>query len=460
VAERERAILALDQICNARSVAVVGASNDPGKFGYSLLDTLQRGGYDGEIYPINPKAERIQGLRAYASIRDVPGHLDLALVVIPAPQVPQVLCEAAEKGIQRAVIYSAGYRELGHPERETELKAIAQKHGLHFLGPNIQGIIYVPNKLSAMFWPAITTQGPLAVVTQSGSVTAGLVEWAVNDGLGISAAVNLGNQVDLCDSDVLEYLGQDRHTQAIALYLEGVKDGRRFMDTVSRVAQNKPVVLLKAGRTDGGRRSAASHTGSLAGSDEAFTAACRQFGAVRADDMESLYDAAKALATIRDIRGRRVCIVSSSGGGNTLAADEADRQGLVIPPLPPACVEKLAEIGLPPNAHLTNPLDLGGVKAAHYEQAVILADQFDVADVYLLAFCDPVPGSTELTQRLASRIHAKVVATYFGGGEIEKVSRVEIQAAGIPVFPSPERAMRGIAAAVWAAERRQWNNAA
>ncbi len=460
MAQGNEAVRALDRICNARSLAVIGASTDPGKFGYALIDTLQRGGYDGEIYPVNLRAPSVQGLKAYPSVRDIPAQPDLALVVIPAQHVPQALCESVEKGTRAAVIYSAGYRELGHPEREVELKAISRQFGIRFVGPNIQGIIYVPNKLSAMFWPAVTTQGPLAVVTQSGSVTAGLVEWAVNDGLGISAAINLGNQVDLCDSDVLEFLGQDPHTRVIAMYLEGVKDGRRFMDTVARVSQTKSVVLLKAGTTESGRQSAASHTGSLAGRDEVFTAACRQFGAVRAGDMESLYDAAKALAALRELRGRRVCIVSSSGGGNTLAADEADRQGLIIPPASAAFVEKLATIGLPPNAHLSNPVDIGGVQAAHYEQAVVLADECDLADIYLLAFCDPVPGSTELAKRLTARVRGAVAVTYFGGGEIEKTSRLEIQAAGIPVFPSPERAMRGIAAAVQAAERRKSSSAA
>jgi acyl-CoA synthetase (NDP forming) len=446
---------ALRRICNARSLMVVGASSDPSKFGYALVETLLKGEYSGEIFLVNRKAEQILGRRVYPSIREIPGKVELALVIIPAADIPQTLTDAAGKGVREAVIYSSGYRELGHPEREAELRTLCRQIGVRFLGPNIQGMIYVPNRLSAMFWPAITKEGPLAVVTQSGSVTAGLAEMAVRDGLGISAAINLGNQVDLCDADVLEFLGQDERTQTIMMYLEGVKDGRRFMDVVRRVSRSKGVALLKAGRSTGGRNSAASHTGSLAGNDDVFSGVCRQFGAVRADDMASLYDAAKALATMRNPCGRRVFIVSSSGGGNTLAADEAERQGLVLPELPASLLGELNRIGCPPNAHLSNPADLAGVRADHFEKAVLLADQWNLADFYLLAFCDPVPGSTELAIRLAQRTHAQVVVTYFGGGELELTSRLEIQSAGIPVYPTPEQAMRGIAAAVWAAERRR-----
>ncbi len=453
--ESDESIEALRQMCNARSIAVVGASSDPAKWSYSLVETLLKGGYTGNLYVVNRKAETIQGLRVYPSIRDIPGGLDLALIIVPANDVPQALCEVADKGAKVAVIYSAGYREGGHPEREIELRNLCQRIGIRVLGPNVSGMIHSPNRLSAMFWPAVTTEGPLAIVSQSGSVNTGLIEMALRDGLGISTAINLGNQVDLCEADVLEFLSQDEHTQAIVMYLEGVKDGRRFMETVRRVTRTKGVALLKAGRSSTGRSSAASHTGSLAGNDEVFSSVCRQAGAMRADDLASLYDAGKALATIRNPRGKRVCIVSSSGGGNTLGADEAERQGLTLPKLLPGLIDELSKIGLPSNANLANPIDLASTQAACFEQTVMLADQFDTADFYLLAFCDPVIGSTELALRLASCVKAQVVVAYFGGGELESTSRIEIQSAGIPVYPTPEQAMRGIATAVWAAEQRR-----
>ena len=446
---------ALDEIFKARSVAVVGASTDTSKFGGMTLKTLIGAGYDGKIYPINPRADSVQGLKAYPSIADVPGEIELAVIIVPAPFVKGVLQEAAAKGARGAVILSTGFRESGYPEREAEITSVAQELGLRFLGPNIQGINYVPNRLCAMIMPVITMLGPLAVISQSGSVTAALSEWAENEGLGISTAVNLGNQADLCESDVLAYLGQDEHTKAIAMYLEGVKDGRRFLETASRIVQAKPVVVLKSGRSATGRRSAASHTASLAGRDEVFDAACRQFGLVRVDDLETLYDKAKALATMRPPRGNRLLVVSTSGGGNTLAADEAEAHGLVMPSLPPAYVEQLQTIGLPPNAGIANPLDLAGITAEHFVQAVLMADELDVADTYLISFGDPVVGSTEAVKRIADNITASLALAYFGGGELGRESSIEIQAAGIPVFATPERAIRGIAAAVWHSEQRR-----
>jgi acyl-CoA synthetase (NDP forming) len=450
----QSASAALDHIFHARSVAVVGASSNPTKFGYMTLETLVRAGYDGAIYPVNPSVERHHGLRVYPSVADIPGEIDLAVVIVAAPDVPGILREAAAKGAKGAVILSAGFRESGFPEREAELAAASRETGLRFLGPNIQGINYVPNRLCAMFFPVITKQGPIAVISQSGTVTAALSEWAEDEGLGISAAVNLGNQVDMCEADVLDYFAQDDCTQAIALYLEGIKDGARFLDAARRVTPVKPIVVLKAGRSETGRRSAASHTGSLAGNDGVFSGACRQFGLVRADDLESLYDASKALATLKP-RGPRLLVVSTSGGGNTLAVDEAERRGLALPPLPAPYAAKVRELKLPANASVANPLDLAGINASHFEQAIRQADENDVADVYLIVFGDPVQGSTDAVRRMSASIRGSLAVAYFGGGSIEKASRVEIQSAGVPVFPTPERAIRGIAAAVWASQHQR-----
>ena len=448
----KHSVEALSQILNARSVAVVGASNNPGKWGYALLDTIRRSGYDGELYPINPKQNLVQGIPAYPSISNVPGPVELAVIVIPAPHVPGVLEEAAASGVKVAAILSAGFRESGRPDREAELEQVARECGLRILGPNIQGFSYLPNRLCAMFWPAMTTQGPLAVIAQSGSVTAALAEWAAEEGVGISAAVNLGNQVDLCESDLLEFFAQDAHTQAVALHVEAVKDGRRFLDVARHVAPTKPVAVLKSGRTEGGRRSAVSHTGSLAGHDEVFGAACRQSGLVRTDDLQELYDAAKALATMREPQGNRLLVVSTSGGGATLAADEAERRGLALPPLPAPLIEELQRLDPPPNASLSNPLDLPSLSASLFERTITLADRYDVADTCLISFGDPVPGSAEAVQRLAGQIGANLAVAYFGGGEVERTSRVKLHRAGIPVYPTPGRAVRAIAATVWRAQ--------
>ncbi len=445
---------ALNEILNARSVAVVGATNNSGKWGYALFDTIRRSGYDGALYPINLKEPHIQGVRAFPSLGDVPGPIELAVILIPAAHVPGILREAAAQGVKVAAILSAGFRESGRADLEAEVKRVAQECGLRILGPNIQGFSYLPNRLCAMFWPAMTTPGPLAVIAQSGSVTAAFAEWAAEEGLGISAAMNLGNQVDLCESDLLEFFAQDAHVGAVALHVEAVKDGRRFLEVARQVVQTKPVAVLKSGRTEGGRRAAASHTGALAGRDEVFGAVCRQIGLVRTDDLQGLYDATKALATMQEPRGNRLLVVSTSGGGATLAADEAERNGLVLPALPDSLVEELWRLNLPPNATLANPIDLPSLTATLFEQTIAMVDRYDVADVCLISFGDPVPGSAGAVQRLASQVRTSLAVAYFGGGEVERASRIELNRAGIPVYPTPERAVRAIAAAVWRARYR------
>jgi acyl-CoA synthetase (NDP forming) len=418
--------------------------------GYMTLKSIIQGGYEGDIYPINPKADHVLGLRAYPSISHVPGPIDLIVVVIPAPYVAAVLREAVEKGVSAAVIISGGFREAGRSDLEEELRSISEKSGLRICGPNVQGINYVPNKLCAMFWPLVTASGPIAVIGQSGTVTASLAEWAEFDGLGISGAVNLGNQVDLCESDFLEFFAEDEKTRAIALYIEAPKEGKRFQETLRRVAKRKPVAILKSGRTAGGQKAAASHTGSLAGIDEVFSGACRQFGVFRADDLEHTFDSMKAIATMREPQGNRLLVLTTSGGSAALGIDEAEQRGLSIPPLPAQLVEELKKAqSIPDFASFSNPLDFAGANIENFTEALPILDQFGVADIYLLIFGDPVPGGAEAVEQLAAEISTPLVVSYLGGGELERSDSVKMQVSGIPVFPTPDRAARGIAAAVW-----------
>jgi acyl-CoA synthetase (NDP forming) len=447
--------VAIATILSARSIAVVGASSNPEKWGFKTLESIVNGGYDGKIYPINPKGGQILGLPVYASITEVPGDLDLVTVIVSVEAVPDTLRQSAAKGVKTVVITTAGYREGGHAEREAALKQLAGELGLRVLGPNLQGFIYTPNQLSAMFWPTVRMIGPLGLISHSGSVSAALAEWAVDDGLGISGLVNMGNQMDLCDADVLRFFCNDEHTRAVAMYVEGVRNGRAFIHAAAEAARRKPVVVLKGGHSAAGQRSVASHTGSLAGSHQVFSAACRQYGVLMADDLESLFNTGKALSVMRRPRGRRVMVVTSSGGGATLAVDEAEGQGLEIPGLPDELVQELRMLDLHFNVTLANPLDLAGVTAEHFEQTILKADQFDVADTYLIVFADPVIDSTETVKRLWASTNRNLVVAYFGGGATEKTSRLEMQRMGIPVFRSSERAMQGIAAMVHYAEYQQ-----
>lgn len=446
---------AIKTLFNARSVALVGASNEPHKFGYMTLKSIIEGGFKGRLYPVNPKGGEIQGIKAYRSLNEIQGSVDLVIVIVPAKFIPDLLHEMAEKGVTGAIICSGGFREAGQSELEAKVISIAAELNIRLIGPNVAGINYIPNKLCAMFFPVITTYGPLSIISQSGTITNGLSEWAADEGFGISAAINLGNQIDLCESDFLNFLANDDNTGAVMLYIEGLQDGRRFLDAIHRTSQKKPVVVLKAGRTDAGRRAAASHTGSLAGSHNVFVAACRQYGAVVADDIEALYDYGKALAGMSPPKGNRVFSISTSGGAGIMAADTATAAGLLLPELPKNLVNELKNLPLSSLANYANPLDNGAdLNADVFRQVCLLVDKFNAADAILLNFGDPVPGATEMVKDLAGRIETSLAVSYYAGGDEEKHGRVEMQKAGIPVFPTPERAMRAIGAAAWSAQFR------
>ncbi len=446
---------AIDAIFKARSLAVVGASARPNNLGHIALQTIIDGGYQGKLWPVNPRAEQVINLPAYSTLEDIPEEIDAVVVVVPAPHVPKILLDAVRKGAKGAIILSAGFREAGRVDLEEEIKAIAHRTGLRVMGPNIQGVAFLPNRLCAMFFPTFTIPGPLAVVTQSGTVTAALAEWAERDGLGVCAVVNLGNQADLCETDYLHYFAQQNRAKAVVMYLESVKNGRAFLEAIESVEAHLPVALLKAGRTQVGVRSAASHTGAMAGSHRVFTAACRQYGVVTAEDLEVLYDKAKALATLTPPPGDRVFIMSSSGGAATLTAEEAHVRGLSLPNPSAALLAELQELNLPPLAHLSNPCDLASLSAHDFYRVALAIDKHNAADIILICIGDPIAGTADMVVKLASQIQKSLVVSWLGGGEIEIAGRKIIQQAGIPTFPSPERAVRGIAACVWKMRFRQ-----
>lgn len=442
----------LASMFTARSVAVVGASPNPEKVGHLILANILKGGFAGRVYAVNPKGGEILGRKAYPSLGTVPDHVDLAVLVVPAAQVGRVLREAAAYEVGSAVIISGGFREAGRSDLEQELSSIVRETGLRVLGPNCQGFNFRANGLCAS-WPLVTESGPFAVISQSGTVAAAIAGWAVEDGLGISASVSLGNQVDLCEADFVEFLASDPGTRAIAMYLEGIKDGTRFMQVVRTVVLQKPLIILKSGRTEGGQRAAASHTKSLAGRDEVFGGMCRQLGVVRAPDLDALYDDARVLGLMPPPAGRKLAIVTSSGGSGILAVDAAERCGLEVPPLGNALVDELRQSGLPANAVLSNPLDLTMCAARDFEAAVQLLRPRDVADAILMIFGDPIPGAADAVVRLRENCRVPLAVSYLGGAEVEKKERLLLHSAGVPVFSTPERAVRALAAAAWYGEK-------
>ena len=414
-----------------KAVAVVGASTQPEKLGFQVFRNLVEAGFDGPVHPVNPKADAILGRKAFPGVADLPEGVDLAVIIVPARLVPETLRVCGRKGTRAAIVISGGFSESG-PEGERlqqEAVAAAREAGIGLVGPNCQGVNNPYHGLCAS-WPLLTTRGAVAVISQSGTVGAALMDWAAQEELGVSAFVSMGNRADLDESDLLDYFAADPNTRAIAFYLEGIKSVPRFLRAVA--ACPKPVVVLKAGRTPKGRKAAESHTRSLAGRDEIYEGAFRQYRIHRAATLEELYDATKALAYLSRPAGKRIGIITSSGGSGILATDAAEMAGLDVAPLPEVLRAALKPV-LPPHCTVANPLDLtGDATAAMYRQVVeAAAPHFDSL---VIIFGDPIPGAAEVIP--AGSPHAVIC---LGGAEVEREERARMHRKGIPTFPTPER---------------------
>jgi len=431
------------------SVAVIGASRDPSKTGHVILKNIVEGGYKGRIYPINPSANEILGLKCYKSVLEVPENIDLAVVVVPARLVPSVIDELGVKKVKAAVIISGGFRETGTQEGrrlEEELKNKAISNNVRVLGPNCQGVNNPHVGLCAS-WPLIRSRGPLAIVSQSGTIAAAFELWAEEEGIGVSKMAALGNKIDVDETDLLEYLRDDAETRAIAMYIESVRDGRRFLRVATETSLKKPVVVLKSGRTPSGVRAVASHTGSLAGSYAIYYSAFRKAGIAVADTIEELYDIAKGLALLPRTDGERIQIVTSSGGSGIVSVDYAEMLGLKLASLEESSRESLRS-ELPTHCIVGNPLDLtGDADAERYDKVLKVLVKDPNIDVILTIFGDPIPGASEVIKKWFNS-GKTIVPVYIGGGSVEVVERRKMHESRIPTFKTPERAVKVVKALV------------
>jgi acyl-CoA synthetase (NDP forming) len=432
-------LTSLNPIFKPKSVAVIGASTAPGKLGHDILANLKNGGFPGPLYPINPKAEEILGLPVYKSVADTPAPPELAVVVIPARIVASTLEQCAAAGVKAAIVITGGFAEAG-PDGERlqdELAQVVRQTGLRVVGPNCQGV-NMPHQHLCASWPLITTRGKIAFASQSGTVGAAFLDLAAAEQLGVSGFVSLGNRVDVDEAEVLSYFNQDPHTRVIALYLEGVKRASYFLDALREVT--KPVVILKAGRTTQGSRAAESHTKSMAGADAIYEALFRKYRVYRADNLEELFDFAKALAYLPPPGGRRLMITTSSGGAAILAIDEAEQNGLTVPEPSAILQERLREF-LPAHCAVGNPVDLTGdaISAPDLYRQVMDKTR-DHYDAQVVIFGDPIPGAADQVTAGAPEL-----VVFLGGAEVEREERQKLYAKGIPVFPTPERGVRALA---------------
>ncbi|MBD3205227.1 hypothetical protein GF319_02645 [Candidatus Bathyarchaeota archaeon] len=349
---------ALDKILNPKSVAVIGASTDPFKWGYMLLNAVKTSGFEGEIYPINPKAEEILDLKCYANVKEVPGEIDMGLVVVPARIVPSVFQDMKEKNIKGAVVITSGFSEAGEEGADLikQIKDVAEGN-TRFIGPNCMGVTSSDAKLSALMIPFLHDSGKVAFVSQSGGYGLQLYLRADAMGVGVNKFVSSGNESDLKGWNYLEYFGQDENTKIIAMYIEGLKEGRKWFETAKTVTPKKPIVAIKVGVTEAGSKAAASHTGSIAGSDKVYDAAFKQAGVIRAYDAGEMFDYVKGLLYCPLPEGKNIGIVSNSGGVAVETADRLIQNDLNVPTLNDEAQEEIKQL-IPDFGNPKNPVDL------------------------------------------------------------------------------------------------------
>jgi acyl-CoA synthetase (NDP forming) len=366
-----------------RSVAILGASKDPRKWGFNLLFNVVKGGYRGRVYPVNPREDEILGFRVYSSISRIREPVDLAILVVPPSSMLKVIQECGRNGTRVGVVITAGFGEMDRQGKklEEEMAVLARNLGMRLVGPNCQGIVSVgENPLYAHMPPQFPRSGPVGVVSQSGNLATSLIEAGGTMGLGFSRIISSGNEADLQTPDILESLAGDPRTEVVLSYLEGVKDGKKFSQAAREVSSRKPLLMVKAGQTEAGVKAAFSHTGAISGSDPLFAALCRQAGVIRAETIEEMMDMAAALTTQPIPRGRRVGIVTLGGGWGVLAADYCTKAGIIIQALSKEMISALDEI-LPPWWNRINPVDMvAGYRKGDLIRSMDLflgAEQFD-----------------------------------------------------------------------------------
>ncbi|MCX7912504.1 MAG: CoA-binding protein, partial [Dehalococcoidales bacterium] len=349
----------------ARSIAVIGASDVTGSWGYDIMNAaLASARSKGRhVFPVNPNLKEVLGQKAYPTILDIPEAVELAIIAVPARIVPQVFRQCAEKGVKAAVIITAGFAEVDSAgaKLQEEIVAIAREHNLHFTGPNCVGHADMHSRLASISFATTAPAGSMALVSQSGTLGASILLMAISRGIGISKFVSTGNEADLHLEDYLEYLARDEETKIIALYIEGLRQGRRFYELARKTTPQKPILAIKSGGTSAAAQAVRSHTGALAGSDAVYSAAFRQSGVIRVQDEEELCDTALALLRLPLPRGRRVGILTIGGGFGVMTAELCEKEGLEIAPLEERTLKAMAAV-LPPRWTPGNPVDLVGVR--------------------------------------------------------------------------------------------------
>jgi len=443
----------LDRLFNPKSVAVVGAARDPSKVGHSVLKNLLGFGYKGRVFPVNPGASDILGVKCYPSLLDIPGPVDLVVVAVPPRLVEGVVKDSGVKGAGAAVIITSGFRETGEAGHDAEDRVIdiARGYGLRVLGPNCLGLVNTATGLNASFAHAMPGKGNIAFFSQSGALCTAILDWSLDRGIGFSKFVSLGNKSDISELDMMEYLADDPDTRVILGYVEGVGCGREFMNMAWLTVPKKPLIITKSGGTAAGARAASSHTGSLAGSDKAFDAAFRQTGVLRASSIEELFNFALAFAYNPVPAGPGLAVITNAGGPGIIAADACERSAARMADLTPDTVARLRE-GLPPSAGFYNPIDvIGDARTDRYSLAVQAALDDPNVDGALVILTPQAMTEVEATAAALAGMKAgqnKPLLASFMGGPGVRAGVNMLNESGVSVYPYPEDGVKAFEALV------------
>ncbi|PIN87248.1 hypothetical protein COV19_00570 [Candidatus Woesearchaeota archaeon CG10_big_fil_rev_8_21_14_0_10_44_13] len=457
----------LDALFNPKSVVLIGASRDSRSVGYGILKNLVSGcffesryckPFGGRVYAVNPNAQEILGVKCHPSIIDIKEEIDLAVIAVPAKIVPKIMKDCVKKKVKGFIIISAGFGEIGPEGKklQNEIVAIARSAKTPLIGPNCLGIIRTPIYLNASFAPSIPPRGPVAFLSQSGAIADSIIDWAIEYRYGMSTLISYGNRADLDVHDFLEWLYDDPETKAIALYIEGIEDGRKFMEVAKKVSARKPIIALKAGRTAEGASAIASHTGSLAGSYEIYKTAFRQSGVIVADNIEELFDLAKALANQPACRENSIAVVTNGGGCGVLCADHCSALGVKLVELKKNTLQKLDRTGkMHPAYSRRNPLDIiGDALPDQYEAAIntLLGEDYIHGLIIiqtLQTMTDPEKDAKVIIEAHKKYPNKPLICVYMGG-QYSKKGAETLESHHIPDFNDVSKAAK----AMWVLVKR------
>lgn len=437
--------MTLKAIFEPGSIAIIGASSTPGKWGNILLKNLLSNSFKGPVYPVNPKEKTILGTVCYPSVLDIPDPVDMALIAVPRSHALSVAKECGIKGVQGIIMVTAGFSETGDKGREPEKKLIEiiDRYDMRLVGPNTLGVVNAHIGMNASVISRLPEPGGISFITQSGTLGLALVDWTMEMGIGLHIVVSTGNKSNIDDVDLLTYLASDPKTDVIAMYVEGINRGREFIKVAKEIS--KPILVVKSGRTRSGSKAVFSHTGSMAGADEVYSAAFKQAGIIRVDNIENLFDSALALSVQPAPNGNRVGILSNGGGASIIASDACERMGLIIPALQEDTRQKIRKY-IPEYASARNPIDSAGLATYDVYNGIVKQMLLDSnIDALIVIYVDTVVNDAALPAQAIVDIHRgkcnKPIIACWMGGTGTRAGVDILKKGGLPNYPVPERAV-------------------